>query len=126
MATIAPVVNNKVGDSGYSVSLYTWTSLISGSLTGAPVEMPEWSDNCAQVVANTTGGATCVIEGSNDGTNYGTLNDGQGNALSFTATGAPKQIVERPRYIRPKISGGSGTEDWTIILLLHRSTPLRT
>lgn len=125
MATINATMNRKIGNSDDSVILITWVSLIAGSLDGAKVELPEWSDNCVQIVANTTGSATCVIQGSNDGTNWGTLYDAQGTALSFTATGAPKQIVERPRYIRPLLSGGGGTEDWSIFLVLHRSTPTR-
>lgn len=126
MATIAPTYSEQVGSGDGSTKLLTWTSLVAASLVGAPFEAPEYADISVQIVANTVGGATCVIEGSNDGTNYGTLNNAQGTALSVSATTAPKQIIERPRYIRPRISGGGGTEDWTITLIARRQTPMRT
>lgn len=126
MATINPAITKDVGGGDGSIVLATWAHLVAASLAGAPIEMPQHSDVCVQVIANTAGGATCVVEGSNDGTNYGTLYNAQGSALSFTATGAPKQLMERPRFIRPRISGGGGTEDWTIVMLLQRHTPLRT
>lgn len=64
----------------------------------------------------TWGGATLVIEGSNDprvesdlpSAVWVTLRDPAGNALSFTADGL-KAILELPKYIRPKTTGGTGT-----------------
>ena len=121
MATIQPTYERDFGQGDGSVQVVTWTSLVAASLVGAPFELPQHADICVQIIANTTGGATCVIEGSNDGTNYGTLNNAQSVALSVVATTAPKQIVERPLYIRPRISGGGGTEDWTIIATARRN-----
>jgi hypothetical protein len=126
MATIKATINTKIGKDSMTTVLVTWTSLIAASDVGAAFELPEWADNCVQIVANTAGGATCVLEGSNDGTVWGTLNNAQGSAISTAATLAPKQIVERPRYIRPNLSGtGGGTQDWTITLLVNRHTPLK-
>ena len=120
MADLAYTVNMDVGSGDGSVRMVTWDRLVAASLTGTPFENPEFVDNCVQIVANTAGGATCVIEGSNDGVIYGALFNAQGVALSVTATAAPKQIVERPLWIRPRISGGNGSEDWTVTLLARR------
>lgn len=51
-------------------------------------------------------GGTVLIEGSNDGTNYVTLTDGAGSALSFTAAGL-KAITEAVKWIRPRVSAGT-------------------
>jgi len=125
MPDITPTLSRNHGEQNNVVMVFTWPSLVAGSLNGTPVAYPEWADCCVQVIANTAGGATCVIQGSNDGTNWGTLFNAQSTALSFTATGAPKQIVERPLFIRPSVSGGGGTEDWTAILVIRRHTPLK-
>jgi hypothetical protein len=79
--------------------LYTWDALVANNDVGKAIETLNGSSHCVQMTG--TFGAAVVLEGSNDGTNYSTLNDAQGNAISLTATGV-KQIVELPRYIRPK------------------------
>ena len=113
-----------IGEGEGSSKLIAWTGGTTGDI-GPAVELPEWADNCVQIVG-TIGGATIVIEGSNDGTNYNTLNSAQGAALSFVAvTDALKQIVERPRFIRPKITGGAGVS-LSVYLLMRRANPMRT
>ena len=91
-------------------SLITWPNLGNADV-GQAYETKWHRDFCVTVVAPTYGSATIVLQGSNDGTNWVTLNDPQGNAISFT-TGTPKleQLLEVPRYIRPSTSGGTGTD----------------
>lgn len=114
-----------LSDGDGSAKLISWTggATADGAATG--VELPEWADNCCQIIG-TIGGATITIEGSNDGTNWETLNNAQGGALSFVAlTSTIKQIVERPRFIRPKITGGNAT-GIGVYLLMRRANPMRT
>jgi len=119
------IARTEIGDGDGSSRLIAWTGGETADGAATAVELPEWADNCVQIIG-TIGGATVVIEGSNDGTNYLTLNDAQAGALSFTAlTAALKQIVERPRYIRPKITGGAAT-GIGVYLLMRRATPMRT
>jgi len=67
-------------------------------------------------IIGTWGGATAVIEGSNDGTNWNTLNDIEGEPLSFTEDSGFKLVLENPLYVRPSTSGGTGTDlDVTIV-----------
>jgi hypothetical protein len=80
------------------------------------------ADRSVQLAGTFGSGGTCIIEGSNDGTNYATLSDTGGNALSLTAA-AMKAITEVPRYIRPRISAGDGTTAITVTMLLRRTTP---
>lgn len=91
--------------------IYTWAELGNAD-DGAPIAIPYAADITVQV-AGTFGGATCVFEGSNDGTNWQTLHsdrvlNGDSIALSSTSAGMC-HLMEHPVYLRPKTSGGTGT-----------------
>lgn len=74
---------------------------------GAACEMIMASDKSVQI-EGTFGGATVVLQGSNDGSNWKTLSDPSNTALSFTSAGL-EAVLEHTRYIRPSSSGGTGT-----------------
>lgn len=95
----------------------SWTAM-AASDTGAPLEMPVSNDRSVQVTG-TFGGASLLFEGSNDGVNYATLTDPQGNLLSFNS---PKieQVMELTLFVRPHVSGGDGTTSITVTTLLRR------
>jgi hypothetical protein len=97
-------------------SIITWTGLTTGD-TGRPLEMTGWADRSIQVTG-TFGGATVNIEGSNNGTNWSLLTDPQGNNIALTSAKI-EQVMEITRYIRPSVSGGSGTSI-NIITLVRR------
>lgn len=82
-----------------------WLSVTEAD-TCAAVAIPTHADRSVQVTG-TFGGATVLIQGSNDGSTYATLTTPADAALSFTATGL-KQILESTAYIKPSISGGTG------------------
>lgn len=58
-------------------------------------------------VGGTFGGATVVLQGSNDGVTYATLKDLQGNNISFTSAGYA-EFSSGAAFIKPSISGGTG------------------
>lgn len=98
--------------------IVVWEGL-TASDTGEPFDVTivrgaGGPDRSVQVVG-TFATDTVVIQGSNDGTNYATLTDPQGNAISFTATGL-EQITEYTRLIRPSTSGGSGDIDVYLVV----------
>jgi hypothetical protein len=64
-------------------------------------------------------GGTVVIEGSIDGTNYVTLTDPQGNAISKTAA-AIEEISEIVKFIRPRVTTGDGTTAIRVDLIARR------
>jgi hypothetical protein len=92
-----------------------WTGLLNGD-SGLPITAATLSNKTVQVVGTFGTGGTVVIEGSNDGTNYDTLTDPQGNALTFLAAGL-KSILENPQYIRPNVTVGDGTTDLSVFIV---------
>ncbi len=111
---------SSVGDG--SVKLAVWDNLTSADATPMAVEFPEWGDRSVQVVGTFNAG-TVVMQGSNDGLNWDTLNDAQGNPLSFTVTKI-EQILEVTRFLRPK-STGAGM-DIDVFVLMRRASGMRT
>lgn len=92
-----------------------WTGLLNTD-TGAPFERTDYSDRSVQVTGTFGTGGTLVIQGSNNGTNWSTLTDPQGNALSFTAAGL-EQVQELVRFLRPNVTGGDGTTSLVVTML---------
>ena len=113
MATITPTVT-QIGTSDDRCYVTVWAAITPGDTCDA-VQNP--MHRCVQF-SGTFGGATIVIQGSNDGTNYVTLTDPQGNAISKTAA-AIEQLEEITRYVKPVISGGSGSSI-TVTMLSRR------
>ena len=103
---------------GENATLVTWIDLDTTNDTGVPIEMPGSTVRSIQI-GGTFDSATVVIEGSNDGTNYLTLTDPQGNALSKTAA-AIEAIQESPRFLRPKVTSAGGSTSIDIHLILVR------
>lgn len=95
-------------DGGNALDVF-WTGLATGD-TGAVLSLYRHGSASFQF-GGTFGGATIVLQGSNDNTTWTTLIDMQGSNLSFTAA-AFKTLRDVPRYIRPSVSGGTGVSLW--------------
>jgi hypothetical protein len=63
--------------------VFTASWALGNADTGIAIDMTDYADRSVQV-EGTFGSATITIEGSNDGTNWETLRDPQGVALTFT------------------------------------------
>jgi len=100
--------------------LFTWSGLTqTSSDTGSPVELYDHADASVQVGGTLGAGGTVVLEGSNDGVTYFTLNDTAAAPISKTAAGL-SQIAEVCRFIRPRVSAGDGTTSFTVTLYGRR------
>lgn len=117
MATVNPVTTYPF-ETSLDVAVTTWANMAQDD-DGAPVRLAVFSDRSIQVIG-TFGGASVTIGGSNDGTNYHALTDTSGESLALTSA-TLKQIVELPVYIKPRIFGGNGTTNLTVILAGRRS-----
>ncbi len=121
MATVTPSNTNSVGGDD-STFLLTW-NLTTANLDGAPVERPQWPDRVL-TVSGTFGGATIVLQGSNDGTNWATCKDVNGNAVSLTAAGI-FHVTGTPRFMRPFLSVAGAGAAIAVQLLCRRASDLR-
>jgi len=103
---------------GAGVRVFLWENLINGD-DGEPLYLPQHSDKTVQVIGTFGVGGTCLIEGScmTVTPTYGTLNDSQGNALSFTAAKL-ETVLEDPYIIRPRVSAGDVTTDLDVYILV--------
>jgi len=63
--------------------LVTWPNMTNGD-TGLPFTLAEYADRSAQVEGTFGSGGIVLIEGTNDATNWRTLNDPYSNAISIT------------------------------------------
>lgn len=86
-------------------SLVSWLAMATND-TGEAIQGNGLADRSFQA-SGTFGGATVVLQGSNDGSNWVTLTDPAGAAISFTSTGL-KQVLQITRYMRPSVTGGAG------------------
>jgi hypothetical protein len=100
-----------------TVQMVTWAGMVNGD-SGAPLAIPEAADRSIQFIG-TFDTSTIILEGSNDGTNYETLTDPQGNDISKSSADL-EQVVEVTRYIRPRVTAGGGSTAITAILLVRR------
>jgi len=102
---------------GAQVFEYKWETMGNAD-TGTSIETNNLVDMTV-TIDGTFGSATVTIQGSNDGTNWHSMTDPQGNAVAKTAA-AMEVLSEAPRYIRAITSGGTGT-DVDVILLARRA-----
>jgi len=97
-----------------------WTGLTKTTDdTGSPLEMVGSADRSVQVEGVFNGG-TLLLEGSNDGSNYATLTDPQGNNLSFTSA-TIETVAEITRYVRPRVTAGGGSTNLAVTMLVRRN-----
>jgi hypothetical protein len=116
MATTYTV--SRVSAFGEDAHVISWT--LENGETGQALEMSGSINRTIQFSGTFGVGGTVVMQGSNDGTNYVTLTDPQGNAISKTAA-AIEAIEEPTRYIRPSVTAGDGTTSLTCSLFLRRT-----
>lgn len=99
-----------------------WT-LTQANSVGEAVETAHGRDKSVQF-SGTFGGATCILQGSNDNLTWYTLTDPQGNSISTVASAILEQVSEATRYIRPSSSGGDGTQ--AVICTVFAARPWST
>lgn len=99
--------------------MIVWPSL-SYPDTGEPVELAQYAFRSVQVSGSFGVLGTVRIQGSNDQTNWSDLTDMQGADLVFQGAKI-KTIADLTRYIRPAVTGGTGSIAIKVSLLMRRS-----
>lgn len=117
MATFPATINNTAVHDD-AVRVLTWTPLAASGDVGDAQTLPAYSEKTFTVTGTFAGSASCTIQGSNDGTNWVTLNNKQGNALTFTAAGIGTS-QDRPLFVRPTLTAGTAATI-TIICAAHK------
>lgn len=112
MATIASTTSSTQTSVAF---IARWLNLAAND-DGQPVMGAQYTDKSVQVVG-TFGGATLTFQGSNNGTNWATLTDPLGNALSFISARIAL-VTEATLFIRPLITGGDGTTSLSVFTLM--------
>ena len=126
MATVT--INNKAGAGDGSSVSFQWT-LTTADATGDGIEFMEWADVTWLFDGQATwGGATAKIQGSADNVTWVTtgLNAAAGGAEATASADKVLTIIERPRFIRPKLTTGGTLATVIVTALARRATPLRT
>lgn len=118
MATINETVE-RLEAFGVDALLVKWEALVTGSLDGRSFAGNEYSDRTVQMIG-TFDTSTVVLQGSNDGTNWETLTDPQGNAISMTSAGM-EAVLEFPRFVRPLMSSAGGSSDVDVLLFMKKT-----
>lgn len=121
MATITPTTSKPpTGSTGAAGTVIqtTWTPVAGGDICTA-VQLPGFADRTVHV-KGTFGGATVVLQGSNDNLTFVTLTDPLNNPVSLTAEGLIT-ILQNPLWIRPAVTGGAGAAV-TVILASKGTT----
>jgi hypothetical protein len=98
---------------------------ISWTLTtadGTGVAVTPYGDYADRTVSfgGTFGGATVVLEGSLDGSEYFTLDDPQGNPISKTAPSI-EAVLEAVKYIRPRLTVAGAGASINVVLYMRKN-----
>jgi hypothetical protein len=116
MTVSASVTGYRPADSGFTemTSLVTWAGLANGE-SGSAVQLAGQSDRSLQFTGTFGSGGLVALQGSNDNTNWVTLNDMNGNAITASAAGLVG-VLEATAYVRPTVSSGDGSTAITVTL----------
>lgn len=117
MATV-PYIVSPLSTWKDKAHVISWVHMANGD-TGQALEMPGSADRSVQVVGTFGSGGNLRLQGSNDGTNWNTLTDPQGNDVNITSSKI-EQVMEVVRYMRPYVSAGDGTTSLTVLILVRR------
>ena len=111
MATVSPVIDRTIA----KIPRVIWEACATGDTINSLPISEQWGLAASVQASGTFGGATVVMQHSNDGTNWFTAKDLQGNDISLTADGIAEFSLSSA-YIRPSLSGGSGDDVDVIVV----------
>jgi hypothetical protein len=113
MATIIPTTVEEQ----FRAAAYRWTDYSTAD-TSAPIKIQNMQGLAGSVqVTGTFGSATITLQASNDSTNFFTLKDSAGTAISFTEAGLA-EFSTAARFLKPTSSGGT-SDNVTVTVVLR-------
>lgn len=97
---------------------YTWGVLAVSGDIGDTQPVNNRTLASVQVDGGFGTGGTVVLEGSNDGTTWATLVNNAGTSISCAAA-CFHGVRDQPRFVRPRLSAGTGSITLTVRLYLR-------
>jgi hypothetical protein len=119
MATITPTIKELPFPGAGRALLVTWGPMANGDV-GAQTDAWDYADRSYQIEGTFGASGAVAMEGSNDGANWHTLTDPQGNSLTFGSAGL-KEVTEVTQFIRPHVTNGDGTTALTVTAFLRKT-----
>lgn len=98
-------------------SLATWEGVATGDVQDTLTVAGLAAAAASVQITGTFGGATIVMQCSNDGTTWFTMKDAVGDNISATGN-AYFEFSTSALYIRPSASGGTG-DDLDVVLVMR-------
>jgi hypothetical protein len=104
----------------------SWAGLLQSSTdVGGAAAVPNLAEDLTVQLSGTLGtGGAVTMQGSNDGTNWGDLHTGGYLAsddseplVLLNAVGMIRRLVERPLFVRPKVTAGDGDTDLVVTMV---------
>jgi len=92
-----------------------WSNLLTAE-NGDAASLAKWATKSIQVSGTVGAGGSVNVQGSNDGTNWATLDESTGDALSTMGVGI-KDILQNTQFIRPSVVGGDGTTAIKVVII---------
>jgi hypothetical protein len=106
---------------GYKVTFQNLTQTTTD--TTSALQIHDFSDKSVQIEGTFGVSGAVNIEGSNDGTNFRTLNDPTGNALQLTQAGM-KAIIEPCIQLRAHCISGDASTTLNVSFFLRKTGQL--
>jgi hypothetical protein len=92
-----------------------WSSLLTGE-TGDKADLSKWPTKSIQISGTAGAGGSVNIQGSNDGTNWSSLQSATGDSLATAAPGM-YSIDQNTQHIRPLVVAGDGTTNLKVVII---------
>ena len=113
MATVTPSIDTAI----VGVPRLIWEEAATGDTLTPYAITSQYGLSASVQAVGTFGGATVILQVSNDGANWATARDVLGDLISFT-TASYSEFTTSAAYIRPAVTGGTG-DDVDVILTLR-------
>jgi hypothetical protein len=118
MATRTAVIQSDRNDQKY---VATWSGLLqSSSDVGSAVGVPLCDILTFQLSGTLGTGGVITLQGTNDGSNWGTLHTPSGADATLDAIGEFCTVVETPISVRPNVTAGNGSTNLTVIMVAQK------
>ncbi len=113
MATITPTIDERA-----SHCVITWSGMATGDTINAAIPSERAAAHATLHLFGTWGGATVTLSGSLDGTNYDTMPDGAGTAISKTDD-AVVSVGAAVTHYKPTIASGTSDSVTAVLRLWY-------